>query len=140
MTTSEILGLVWGSLVFILGITLIVSGVVARKLVKKYTAEWENLNPHLTKRIREIDGIITDYNEIDAEIKMYKKEVDFLQNEMKYVLDTAPYKDALISYYSKIEVLLKKQRDYLNLIYERNEYVHQQRDYVEHKMPKWLAY
>lgn len=140
MTVIEIFGLVWGSLVFILGITLLVTTATGRKLAKKYAAEWEILNPNLTKRIREIDEIVGDYNELDAEIKMYKKEVDFLQNEMKYVLDTEPYKDALISYYSKIEVLLKKQREYLTLIYERNEYTHQRRDYVESKVPKWLWY
>lgn len=140
MTDFEIAALVSSSLILILGIVFISSVVIACKLAKKYAAEWEILNPDLTKRIREIDGIIADYNEIDAEIKMYKKEVDFIQNEMKYVLDTKPYKDALISYYSKIEVLLRKERDYLELIRERNEYVHQQRDYVEQKMPKWIGY
>lgn len=140
MTVIEIFGICWGSLIFMLIITFSTYAAISRKLAKKYAAEWEILNPNLTKRIREIDEIIGDYNELDAEIKMYKKEVDFLQNEMKYVLDTEPYKDALISYYSKIEVLLKKQREYLTLIYERNEYTHQRRDYVERKMPKWLWY
>ncbi len=140
MTVIEIFGLVWGSLVFILGITLIVSTYVVRKLVKKYAAEWEILNPDLNKRIREIDAIAVDCSELEAEINMYKKEVDFLQNEMKYVLDKGPYQEVLISYYSKIEVLLRKQRDYLELIRERNEYVHLQCDYVERKIPKWLWY
>lgn len=140
MTTGEIIELVYGSLMLTLGTALIISIILGRKLAKKYAAEWEALNPDLTKRIREIDGVIANYNELCAEIDMYKKEFDYLENEMKYVRDKKPYQDTLIGYYSKIEVLLKKERDYLKLMYERNEYVLQQRDYVEHKMPKWLWY
>lgn len=140
MMVSTILGLICGSLMFILGISMLTSTILGRKLARKYGAEWEILNPNLAKRIREIDKITSDYNEVCAEITMYKKEVDYLQNEMKYVLNKEPYQDALISYYSKIEVLLKKERDYLKLMYERNEYVHQQHDYIENKIPKWIWY
>ncbi len=140
MTVLEIFGICWGSLIFMLILVFSVYAAIGRKLAKKYTVEWATLNPDLNKRIREIDAIAVDYNDVEAEINMYKKEVDFLQNEMKYVLDKEPYQEALISYYSKIEVLLRKQRNYLELIRERNEYVHLQRDYVEQKMPRWLWY
>lgn len=140
MTFLEMFGICWGSLISMLILVFSVYAAIGRRLARKYTAEWAELNPDLTKRIREIDGLTADYNEISAEINMYKKEVDFLQNEMKYVLNKEPYQEALISYYSKIEVLLKKQRDYLELIRERNEYVHLQCDYVKQKMPRWLWY
>lgn len=138
--TGTIIGLVCGSLIFILGVSMLFNTILGQKLAKKYAAEWEALNPNLVKRIREIDKIISDCNEVYAEIDMYRKEVDYLQTEMKYVLNKEPYQDALISYYSKIEVLLRKKREYLKLIYERNEYSHQQRDYIDQKMPKWLWY
>lgn len=137
---GEIIGLICGSLLFILGISMLLNTILSQKLAKKYAAEWEILNPNLARRIREIDKVIEDYDEVCAELDMYKKEFDFLENEMKYVRDKEPYQDALIGYYSKIEVLLRKKRDYLKLMYERNEYVHQQRDYVDQKIPKWLWY
>lgn len=137
---GEIIGLICGSLLLILGISMLVNTILSQKLAKKYAAEWEILNPNLARRIREIDKIVEDYSDVEAEINMYKKEVDFLQNEVKYVLDKGPYQEALIGYYSKIEVLLRKKRDYLRLMYERNEYVHQQHDYIDQKIPKWLWY